>query len=144
MRREKAEACGEGGGAEAQGAEAADGDGEDIMPCGIEGQPGGGGAEGEGEGEGEEEKQGREEKGPDPPSLDTHLPQPPETPIWTLRFCLHKVHAKILGTGQGMWRASRGIHQEKLAHEGPVHGEWMCKKEGRPRQWTPRISYRRG
>ena len=40
---------------------------------------------------------------PSPPDLDHPLLVPPGSPIWTLRFLMHRVHHKILGQGRWVW-----------------------------------------
>ena len=41
--------------------------------------------------------------GPHPPNLDTPLLIAPESPVWTLRFLLVRVHQRLLGAGQWVW-----------------------------------------
>ena len=38
--------------------------------------------------------------GPHPPNLDTPLLVAPESPVWTLRFLLQRVHHRLLGAGR--------------------------------------------
>ena len=38
--------------------------------------------------------------GPHPPNLDTPLLVTPESPVWTLRFLLVRVHNRLLGAGR--------------------------------------------
>ena len=40
---------------------------------------------------------------PAPPNLDTPLPVAPESPVWTLRFLLQRVHQRLLGGGGWVW-----------------------------------------
>ena len=41
--------------------------------------------------------------GPHPPNLDTPLLVDPESPVWTLRFLLVRVHPRLLGAGRWVW-----------------------------------------
>ena len=49
--------------------------------------------------------------GPHPPNHDTPLLVAAETPLWTLRFLLVRVHHRLLGAGRWVWvdGASIGI-----------------------------------
>ena len=38
-----------------------------------------------------------------PPNLDTPLLVAPESPVWTLRFLLVRVHHRLLGAGRSVW-----------------------------------------
>ena len=41
--------------------------------------------------------------GPHPPNMDTPLLVAPESPVWTLRFFLVRVHHRLLGAGRWVW-----------------------------------------
>ena len=41
--------------------------------------------------------------GPLPPNLDTPLLVAPDSPVWTLRFLLVRVHHRLLGAGRWVW-----------------------------------------
>ena len=41
--------------------------------------------------------------GPQSPNLDHPLLVPPESPVWTLRFLMRRVHQRILGQGRWVW-----------------------------------------
>ena len=46
-----------------------------------------------------------------PQGLDTPLLLPPESPVWTLPFVMHRVHHRILGQGRWVWVDERGSTQ---------------------------------
>ena len=41
--------------------------------------------------------------GPHPPNVDHPLVVPPESPVWTLRFLMQRVHQRLLGQGRWVW-----------------------------------------
>ena len=47
--------------------------------------------------------------GPHPPNLDTRLLVAPESPVWTLRFLLVRVHHRLLGAGRWVWVDGGGL-----------------------------------
>ena len=47
--------------------------------------------------------------GPHPPNLDTPLLVAPESPVWTLRFLLVRVHHRLLGAGRWVWVTRGGL-----------------------------------
>ena len=55
---------------------------------------------------------------PHPPNLDHPLLVPRESPIWTVRFLMHRVNHKILGQGRWVWADKGGIHQDKPQRVG--------------------------
>ena len=66
---------------------------------------------------------------PTPQNLDHPLLVPPESPIWTFCFLMHRVHHKILGQGRWMWTDEKGIHQDKPLRVGQVAGAWWWQRE---------------
>ena len=47
---------------------------------------------------------------PQPPNLDHPLLVPPESPIWTLRFFMHRMHHNSFGEGRWVWADEGGIY----------------------------------
>ena len=61
--------------------------------------------------------------GPHPPNLDTPLLVAPESPVWTLRFLLVRVHHRLLGAGRWVWVDRGGVvHLDKPLRLGVVEG----------------------
>ena len=70
-------------------------------------------------------------EGPQPPGLDDPLLLPPESPIWTLRFLLHRTHQKMLGEGRWVWVDEKGVHANRPPKVGKVGGEWKWEPVGK-------------
>ena len=65
-----------------------------------------------------------------PPNLDHPLLLSSESPIWTLRFVMHRVHHKILGQGRWVWADAGGVHKDKPVRLGVgVLGELWWQPE---------------
>ena len=63
--------------------------------------------------------------GPHPAHLDTPLLVAPESPVWTLRFLLVRVHHRLLGAGRWAWVDEGGlVHLDKALRLGVVNGSW--------------------
>ena len=64
--------------------------------------------------------------GPHPPTLDTPLLVAPESPVWTLRFLLQRVHHRLLrggGGGRWVWVDEGGlVHLDKALRLGVATG----------------------
>ena len=68
--------------------------------------------------------------GPHPPNLDTPLLVAPESPVWTLRFLLVRVHHRLLGAGRWVWVDGAGVvHLGKPLRLGVVEGSWGWQRE---------------
>ena len=68
--------------------------------------------------------------GPTSQNLDTPLLVAPESPVWTLRFLLVRVHHRLLGAGRWVWVDEGGvIHLDKALHLGVVNGSWGWQRE---------------
>ena len=68
--------------------------------------------------------------GPHPPNLDTPLLVAPESPVFTLRFLLVRVHHPLLGAGRWVWVDEGGVvHLDKPLHLGVVNGWWGWQRE---------------
>ena len=70
--------------------------------------------------------------GPHPPNLDTPLLVAPESPVWTLRFLLVRVHHRLLGAGRWVWVDGGGggvVHLDKPLRPGVVAGSWGMQRE---------------
>ena len=70
--------------------------------------------------------------GPHPPNLDTPLLVAPESPVWTLRFLLVRVHHRLLGAGLWVWVDGGGgglVHLDKPLRPGVVEGSWGWQSE---------------
>ena len=74
--------------------------------------------------------------GPHPRNLDTPLLVAPESPVWTLRFLLVRVHHRLLGAGRWVWVDGGGgvVHLDKPLHlrwsRGRGGGNVSCRGEG--------------
>ena len=66
---------------------------------------------------------------PPPPPSDHLLLLPLESPIWTLRFVMHRAHHKILGRGRWVWVDERGVHKVKPLRVGGAPREWRWQPE---------------
>ena len=65
-----------------------------------------------------------------PPNLDTPLLVDPESPVWTLRFLLVRVHHRLLGAGRWVWVDGGGVvHLDKPLRLGEVEGSWGWQRE---------------
>ena len=67
-----------------------------------------------------------------PPSLC------PESPVWTFRFLLVRVHHRLLGAGQWVWVDEGGVvHLDKPLRLGVVNGSWGWQRElpGPGKRW---------
>ena len=75
--------------------------------------------------------------GSHPPNLDHPLLVPPESPIWTPRFWMHRVHHKILGQGRWVWADKGGGPPGQTAARGGggVPGTWWWQPELPGRKW---------
>ena len=76
--------------------------------------------------------------GPHPPNLDTPLLVAPESPVWTLRFLLVRVHHWLLGEGRWVWMDEGGVaHLDKPLCLGVVNGSWGWQRElpGPGKRW---------
>ena len=68
--------------------------------------------------------------GPHPPNLDTPLLVAPESPAWTLRFLLVRVHHRLLGAGRWVWvDKGRVVHLDEPLRLGVVNGWWGWQPE---------------
>ena len=75
---------------------------------------------------------------PHPPNLDTPLLVAPESPVWTLRFLLVRVHHRLVGAGQCVWVDEGGVvHLDKPLRLGVVNGLWGWQREfpGAGKRW---------
>ena len=75
--------------------------------------------------------------GPHPPNLDTPLLVAPESPVWTLRFLLVRVHHGLLGAGRWVWVDGGGgglstwtSHCACGWSRGRVGGNMRCRGRG--------------
>ena len=76
--------------------------------------------------------------GPHPLNLDTPLLVAPESPVWTLRFLLHRVHHRLLGAGLWVWVDEGGVvHMDRPLRLGVVTGwwGWQCELPGPRKGW---------
>ena len=74
--------------------------------------------------------------GPHPPNLDHPLLVPPESPVWTLRFLMQRVHQRLLGSGRWVWvDEGRVVHLDKPMRVGVVRGWWGRERELPRRKW---------
>ena len=63
--------------------------------------------------------------GPHLPNLDTPLLVAPESPLWTLRFLLQRLHRRLLGAGRWVWMGEGGVaHVDRPLRPGVVNGGW--------------------
>ena len=63
--------------------------------------------------------------GPQPPNLDTPLLVAPESPVWSLRVLLVRVHHRLLEVGRWVWREEWGfVHLDKPLRLDVVNGSW--------------------
>ena len=61
--------------------------------------------------------------GPQPPNLDSPLLVAPESPVWTLRFSLVRVHHRLLGAGRSVWvDEGRVVSLKRPLRLGVVNG----------------------
>ena len=60
--------------------------------------------------------------GPHPLGLDNPLLLPLESPVWTLRFVMHRVHHKTVGQGMWVWVDEQGVHINKPLRVGVFRG----------------------
>ena len=61
--------------------------------------------------------------GPHPPKLGHPPPRRPESPVWTLRFLLVRVHHRLLGAGRSVWvDEGEVVHLDKPLRLGVVNG----------------------
>ena len=68
--------------------------------------------------------------GPHPPALDHPLLMPPESPVWTLRFVMHRVHHKISGRGRWVLVDEWGVHKDKPLRVGGGGSRGMARAAG--------------
>ena len=67
---------------------------------------------------------------PHPPNMDTPLLVAPESPVWTLRFSLVRVHHRLLGAGKWVWVDGEGVvHLDRPLRLGVVEGSWGWQRE---------------
>ena len=63
--------------------------------------------------------------GPHPPNVDTPLFVAPESPVFTLRFLLVRLHHRVLGAGRWVWVDEGGVvHLDKPLRLGVVNRWW--------------------
>ena len=79
--------------------------------------------------------------GPHPPNLNHSLLV---SPIWTLRFLMHRVHHKILGQGRWVWADGGGsTRTNQGGPQVPSGGNQSClggrggKRPPLPTRWCP-------
>ena len=66
---------------------------------------------------------------PTPQNLDTPL-LAPESPVWTLRFLLVRVHHRLLGARRWVWVDEGGVvHLGRPLRLGVVNGWWGWQPE---------------
>ena len=74
-----------------------------------------------------------------PPNMDSPLLVAPQSPVWTLRFLLVRVHHRLLGAGRWVWVDGEGVvHLDKPLRLGVVEGScgWQRELPGqRNKRW---------